>query len=139
MKFRVTTLLLVVAFISAWLATVTLEMELGHSLRQPLWAMVFAMSLVAVLFSFGRQRAFFTGVFVILAMRAIPPDWLRIRLSIDFDYVLANYFAPSDEKLRFGLSSTIELVCTLALGLICGLFAVAIYNSSRKQRDADSA
>ena len=132
MKFRIITLLVAVAFIAAWLATLKLELVLAHSLRVSLWTMVVAISLVAVLFSCGRHRAFFTGMFVILAMKATRGEWLRFRPVFDFDYRLATYLAPSDEPLMAGLSATIDLVCTLVLGLICGLVAVAIYDGSHK-------
>lgn len=159
MKYRVITLLLLVAFIAAWLATFNVpartehdSTELGETLRRTLWGILLIIPAVAVVHCRGQRQAFFIGVLAFLAVQVLklPEVWLpELRREAyplsrmgDVAFKLVDWQGYSDEEawsLQRSVHSTFELLFTLIVCCICGFISVVIYNSSRKQRDADSA
>ena len=138
MRFRLATFLLVVAFVAAWLATLQAPAVLGRELRQPLRWLVFGVPVIATIYCNGRQRAFFAGAVVILALRLVlaqiqPPDpnefkWMGRWL---FTSVLGEEAVVGD-GIFYGVVATIELFVTLTFSLIGGLIAIRFYNASLK-------
>ena len=135
-RVRLLTLLLVIAFCSAWLATFHLEMSLGIEIRKLLWIFILAPSIASVIYYRGQQQAFWFGFSLVVVLRALPSQWgYSLAYASISNWVIRYCGANQDLSLVQFIDGTVTLVFTIGLGVACGFMFSTIYRSATQQEE----
>lgn len=131
MRFRLGSLLLVVAFASVWLATGRDDSYLGVLIRRMLWVPVLATTVLGTVYYHGKQRAFWLGATLPLALRGLPKEWPFGTYKVTYPSgAFQEIFGKSTTAF---LNDTFILLCTLFLSLVCAFISSAIYSNASSE------
>lgn len=132
-KYRLGSLLLVIAFVSIWFATGRGDSYLGFVVRQMLWVSVLATAVFGTVYCRGKQRAFWLGAMLPLALRGLPREWPFGTFKVTYpNGTVQEVFGASTGFLN----DTFILFCTLALSMVCAFIGALIYSSANSELSA---
>ena len=135
MKFNLKTLFLAMALVGVWLAGIRIDSALGVPLfHQLTMTMVFAGSCLSAFFLRGRgtRSAFWLGVTLVLALRAIPHGWLFSAFKSGLE-PSSRFHAMSKLGIDSSFGNALSLLWLIVAATITGWLSAMIYDWANEE------